>query len=218
MYCHISWLKELRASCVIAGRGLLEAWAWFPPDFAPCTFSFWNLTLSFCCNKLQLWIQLLGPLSRFSKSSSQRVVLETLTHLACWHSVADSGNYSSWLKQKVWLLCTLWFPKLLEWLKKEMELPGTISIQQFTASARIRNSQTKKLLSIKAQCLASCLAPLLTQFWMQVSEWQNLNRTWNCSCKSIWKCSISFLQCSETLEGNSNLCWVSQSTVSNTLC
>lgn len=67
-YAHSVWL---------CWEGILGSLCWFPADFAPCSFSFWDLTISFCYNKLYLWIQPLGPLHPFRDSSSLMVVFET---------------------------------------------------------------------------------------------------------------------------------------------
>lgn len=75
------------------------------------------------------------------------------------------------LSVKCLLSCILWFPKMLEWLKKQMKLPGTISSPSISPLLPESERQRKtKLLAIKPcplscdprqqnGCLASCHAP-----------------------------------------------------------
>lgn len=96
------WIKHIQ--CDSERRGLREARACFPPDFVPCTFPWEILLYPFCCNKWQLWIQLLDPLGPSRGSIKLKGALGGPDTWPGWHSVADNRNSSSWLKQKVLIM------------------------------------------------------------------------------------------------------------------
>lgn len=61
VFTHHGW-KNYAHPVWLGWEGTLGSCAWFPADFALCTFSLWDLTILFSCNKLYPWTpQLLSP-------------------------------------------------------------------------------------------------------------------------------------------------------------